>query len=116
MPAVLETPPGRDAYGWVEVHQDRVELIGVDTCMSCQLKMQSAAVQRQQRKLLQIAKSEGCSSANVVVLHSNSTPGAAIAAASGADMLVDVADEQQAADKEATAVFHQLAACSVTEK
>ena len=34
LPAVLETPPGRDAYGVMEVWEDRIVLRGVDTMMS----------------------------------------------------------------------------------
>ncbi len=33
LPAVLETPPGRDCFGRVEVYGDRLELIGEDTMM-----------------------------------------------------------------------------------
>lgn len=32
LPAVLETPPGNDAYGWVDVYEDRLVVTGVD-CM-----------------------------------------------------------------------------------
>eukprot|EP00879_Flechtneria_rotunda_P008922 GHRR01009342.1.p1 GENE.GHRR01009342.1~~GHRR01009342.1.p1 ORF type:complete len:381 (+),score=139.15 GHRR01009342.1:401-1543(+) len=48
LPAVLETPPGRDAHGWVEVWQDMLLLQGVDTCMSYEIQLSSAAMQRQQ--------------------------------------------------------------------
>eukprot|EP00878_Enallax_costatus_P016650 GHUV01017470.1.p1 GENE.GHUV01017470.1~~GHUV01017470.1.p1 ORF type:complete len:294 (+),score=61.59 GHUV01017470.1:420-1301(+) len=115
MPAVLETPPGRDAYGWVEVHQDRVVLIGVDTCMSCELKMQPGAVQRQQRTLQRIAESNGScrQPAAVAAVGMNPTQGVAVA---GPDIIVDVADEQQGANKRLTAVSSQLASCSVTAK
>ena len=37
LPAVLETPPGRDCFGHVEVHNDRMRLVGVDTMMSMEL-------------------------------------------------------------------------------
>lgn len=37
LPAVLETPPGRDCYGHVDVWEDRIEIQGVDTMMSLHL-------------------------------------------------------------------------------
>jgi len=37
LPAVLETPPGRDCYGQVEVYGDKVVLRGVDCMMSLEL-------------------------------------------------------------------------------
>ncbi len=36
-PAILETPPGRDCFGHVELYADRLELVGVDTMMSLSL-------------------------------------------------------------------------------
>jgi hypothetical protein len=47
LPAIVETPPGRDCYGWVEVFRDRLQLKGVDTCMSCSVKLTAAAAQHQ---------------------------------------------------------------------
>lgn len=49
LPGVVEAAPGRDCYGVVEVYQDRLELKGVDTCMSCTCKLPQVAVQRQQQ-------------------------------------------------------------------
>lgn len=37
LPAVLETPPGRDCFGHVEVYEHGLELHGVDTMMSLSL-------------------------------------------------------------------------------
>ena len=37
LPAVLETPPGRDCFGHIDVFNDRLELVGVDTMMSMTL-------------------------------------------------------------------------------
>lgn len=42
LPAVVETPPGRDAYGVVEVHEHQLLLRGADTCMSCELRLAEA--------------------------------------------------------------------------
>jgi hypothetical protein len=49
LPGVVEAPPGRDCYGVVEVFEDRLELKGVDICMSCVCKLPAATVARQQR-------------------------------------------------------------------
>jgi hypothetical protein len=49
LPGVVEAAPGRDCYGVVEVYQDRLELKGVDACMSCSCKLPQVAVQRQQQ-------------------------------------------------------------------
>jgi hypothetical protein len=49
LPGVVEAAPGRDCYGVVEVYQDRLEVKGVDTCMSCCCKLPEGAVQRQQQ-------------------------------------------------------------------
>lgn len=99
MPAVLETPPGRDAYGWVEVHQDRLLLVGVDTCMSCDLKLQLAAVQRQQRTLQQLANSSGSTYATRT----------AVAGVAGADIIVEVASGTQECGEDAADVSRQFA-------
>lgn len=106
MPAVLETPPGRDAYGWVEVHEDRVQLVGVDTCMSCDLKLQPAAVQRQQRTLQRLASSSNGGSSSCA---------AEKIALSGAmaDIVVEVTDGQRG-DKVDPDVLEQLASCTVS--
>jgi hypothetical protein len=42
--AVLETPPGRNCYGHIEVHEDRIVLKGVDTMMSLDLPLKQLAV------------------------------------------------------------------------
>eukprot|EP00882_Tetradesmus_deserticola_P028453 GHRQ01031696.1.p1 GENE.GHRQ01031696.1~~GHRQ01031696.1.p1 ORF type:complete len:239 (+),score=67.87 GHRQ01031696.1:143-859(+) len=55
LPAVLETPPGRDAYGSIQVLADRLLLKGVDTCMSAVVKLSPEAVQRQRVVLQRIA-------------------------------------------------------------
>jgi len=39
LPAVLETPPGRDCFGHINVFCDRLELVGVDTMMSLTLPL-----------------------------------------------------------------------------
>lgn len=44
LPAVLETPPGRDAYGHIEVYADRLRLVGVDTCMSLEMPVVGPAL------------------------------------------------------------------------
>ncbi len=50
LPAVLETPPGRDCHGHLEVYSDRIELRGVDTMMSLSLPFLTAGdVQRVRR-------------------------------------------------------------------
>jgi manganese-dependent ADP-ribose/CDP-alcohol diphosphatase len=45
--AVLETPPGRDCYGHIEVHADRIVLKGVDTMMSLDLPLRQVSVEGQ---------------------------------------------------------------------
>ncbi|KAK9808721.1 hypothetical protein WJX72_002505 [[Myrmecia] bisecta] len=42
--AILETPPGRDCYGWVDVYQDRLECTGVDNMQSYTLPLNSQPV------------------------------------------------------------------------
>lgn len=90
MPAVLETPPGRDAYGHMEIHQDRILLKGIDTCMSCELILQPAAVQRQQQVLQRLSAGVNCSSSSRELGVVKST-----AAERGVvDVVIEVADEQ----------------------
>lgn len=45
LPAVLETPPGRDCYGHVEAYADRLVLHGVDTMMSLECPILSVTWQ-----------------------------------------------------------------------
>lgn len=42
LPAVLETPPARDCYGWVDVYDHALHLHGVDTMMSLELQVQDS--------------------------------------------------------------------------
>eukprot|EP00798_Chlamydomonas_sp_ICE-L_P030304 gene30303-35292_t len=37
LPAVLETPPDRDCFGHLELHEDHLQLVGVDTMMSMKM-------------------------------------------------------------------------------
>lgn len=59
LPGVVEAAPGRDCYGVVEVYADRLELQGVDTCMSCTCKLPEDAVQRQQQHAAGIEQQQG---------------------------------------------------------
>lgn len=43
LPAVLETPPGRDAYGWVEVRPEGLRVVGVDSMASFWMRHPAAA-------------------------------------------------------------------------
>lgn len=141
LPAVVETPPGRDAYGIVEVLHDRLLLKGADTCMSATIKLSEAAVRRQQLVLQRLAAehSTGNSSSSGGLTSSSSSSGCAgsaqqhtfttktlLAAASGsedalaggADAVVEVADDVQAlqgkpaAAAEAGAVHTPIQACT----
>jgi hypothetical protein len=108
MPAVLETPPGRDAYGTVEVLADALLLKGVDTCMSAVVKLSPEAVQRQQVVLQRLAAAEaaaalggdlqggGQQDAAVLAAAAGNGSSSSVAAAAAADLVVEVADEQQA--------------------
>uniref|UniRef100_A0A383VZW1 Manganese-dependent ADP-ribose/CDP-alcohol diphosphatase n=1 Tax=Tetradesmus obliquus TaxID=3088 RepID=A0A383VZW1_TETOB len=109
LPAVLETPPGRDAYGTVEVLADRLLLKGVDTCMSAVVKLSAEAVQRQQAVLQRLAAAGAAAALGGDLQEvqqqgfAESAAAAAAAAAGGingaasaaSDLVVEVADEQQ---------------------
>lgn len=46
LPSLVETPPGRDAHGWVEVYADGMLLRGVDCMMSAALPREEVLVER----------------------------------------------------------------------
>lgn len=94
LPGVVETAPGRDAYGVVEVYEDRLLLKGVDICMSCTCKLTAAAVQRQQQAAACKQPSQQQQQQEVQGGGSRSCE---------SDIVVDVADAD-AADKVADAV------------
>jgi hypothetical protein len=108
LPAVLETPPGRDAYGTVEVLADRLVLKGVDTCMSAVVKLPQEAVQRQQVVMQRMAAAEAAAALGGEQRVAADSPLAAAAAdarqqlagnergaSAGSDLFVEVVDEQQ---------------------
>ena len=37
--AVVETPPGQDCFGWVDVFNDRVEVVGFGTLQSATMQI-----------------------------------------------------------------------------
>jgi hypothetical protein len=126
MPAVLETPPGRDAYGTVEVLADRLLLKGVDTCMSAVVKLSAEAVQRQQVVLQRLAAAEAAAALGGDVPGNDSKQQDAavgLAAAAGsdssssggaaADLVVEVADVQPQPGKPAAA---EAAAAAAAEQ
>jgi hypothetical protein len=106
LPAVLETPPGRDAYGTVEVLADRLLLKGVDTCMSAVVKLPADAMQRQQTVLQRVAAAEAAAALGGDLQEVRQQGAAESAAAgavdgseggasSGCDLVVEVSDGQQ---------------------
>jgi hypothetical protein len=110
LPAVVETPPGRDACGVVHVHTDRLELRGCDTCMTAICKLKPAAVQRQ-RAAAEAAAAEQ--------LEQQQQPGGASSSGSGpaSDAVVDVADDggrDGVAAKAAEAAAAALASVSLS--
>jgi hypothetical protein len=127
MPAVLETPPGRDAYGTVEVLADRLLLKGVDTCMSAVVKLSPEAVQRQQVVLQRLAAAEAAadlggdvpdsdSKQQDVAVESAAAAGSDSSSSSGAaaaDLVVEVADAEPQLGKPAAA---EAAAAAAAEQ
>lgn len=42
LPAILETPPGSDAYGWIDVYEDQLVVTGVGDMASLDLPISGA--------------------------------------------------------------------------
>ena len=91
LPGVVEAPPGRDCYGVVEVFEDRLELKGVDICMSCVCKLPAAAVARQQRSAA-VQREQPAAAAGVGQVAGGSSGGES-------DIVVEVGEGAAAAGK-----------------
>jgi hypothetical protein len=121
MPAVLETPPGRDAYGTVEVLADRLLLKGVDTCMSAVVKLSPEAVQRQQVVLQRMAAAEAAAALGADLqggdqqdadVASAAAAGSVSGSSAAADLVVEVADAEPQLGKPAGAAAAAAAAAA----
>jgi hypothetical protein len=77
LPSVLETPPGRDAYGVIDVYDDRLVLRGRDVCMSATLRLPAA-----------LNRGAGC-------FDGTATTTMVTAGGSGADLVVQLAEEAE---------------------
>jgi manganese-dependent ADP-ribose/CDP-alcohol diphosphatase len=91
LPGVVEAPPGRDCYGVVEVFENRLELTGVDICMSCVCKLPAAAAARQQRAAA-VQREQAAAAAEGGEVAGGSSGGES-------DIVVEVGDAAAAAEK-----------------
>ena len=81
LPAVLETPPGRDAYGWVEVWPEGLRVRGVDTMASMVCKSPAAVAAAAMVRGVAAAGGGGGGGAEVAAVGGDAARGVLTAAA-----------------------------------